>query len=81
MEEFEQETGWRPAMVALFGGALLYTQYGFVKRHVMKKIARDKGNLGTDTSRDYVYTEWDGVKRFVEDFLAGLAPADHGTTS
>lgn len=81
VEEFEQETGWRPAMVALFGGALLYTQYGFVKRHVMKKIARDKGDLGTDTSRDYVYTEWDGVKRFVEDFLAGLAPADQGTTS
>ena len=81
VEAFEQETGWRPAMVALFGGALLYTQYGFVKRHVMKKIARDKGNLGTDTSRDYVYTEWDGVKRFVEDFLAGLAPADQGTTS
>lgn len=81
VEEFEQETGRRPAMVALFGGALLYTQYGFVKRHVMKKIARDKGHLGTDTSRDYVYTEWDGVKRFVEDFLAGLAPADQGTTS
>jgi menaquinone-dependent protoporphyrinogen oxidase len=68
-------------MVALCGGALLYTQYGFVKRHVMKKIARDTGNLGTDTSRDYVYTEWDGVKRFVEDFLARLAPADQGTTS
>jgi menaquinone-dependent protoporphyrinogen oxidase len=28
----------------------------------MKKIARDKpGQLGTDPSRDYVYTEWDGV--------------------
>lgn len=28
------------------------------------------GDLGTDTSRDYVYTERDGVKRFAEDFLA-----------
>jgi menaquinone-dependent protoporphyrinogen oxidase len=66
VEEFEQDTGWRPATVALFGGALLYTEYGFVKRHVMKKIARDKpGNLGTDTSRDYVYTEWDGVRRLI----------------
>jgi menaquinone-dependent protoporphyrinogen oxidase len=61
VEEFEQDTGWRPAVVALFGGALLYTEYGFLKRYVMKKIARDKpGSLGTDTSRDYVYTEWDG---------------------
>lgn len=70
VEEFERETGWRPSRVALFGGALLYTQYGFVKRHLMKKIASGKpGNLGTDMSRDYVYTEWDGVKRFAEDFV------------
>jgi menaquinone-dependent protoporphyrinogen oxidase len=75
VEEFEQDTGWRPATVALFGGALLYTEYGFLKRHVMKKIAGDKpGNLGTDTSRDYVYTEWDGVRRFAEDFLEGCLP-------
>jgi menaquinone-dependent protoporphyrinogen oxidase len=41
----------------------------------MKKIARDKpGNLGTDTSRDYVYTEWDGVRRFAEGFLAERLP-------
>ncbi len=39
----------------------------------MKKIASDKGSLDMDTSRDYVYTEWDGVQRFTEDFLAGLA--------
>ena len=24
----ERETGWRPAKIALFGGALLYTHYG-----------------------------------------------------
>ena len=76
VEKFEQDTGWRPAMVALFGGALLYTQYGFLKRHMMKKIASGKpGNLGTDLSRDYVYTEWDGVKLFAEAFLDGLTSA------
>lgn len=78
VEQFEEETGWRPDKVALFEGALLYTRYGFVKRHVMKKIATDKpGGLGTDLSRDYVYTEWDGVKRFAEHFAAdlGAAPA------
>ena len=81
VEEFERDTGWRPGKVALFGGALLYTQYGFVKRHLMKKIAGDKpGDLGTDLSRDYVYTEWDGVKRFAEDFLTDLvAEADAGS--
>jgi menaquinone-dependent protoporphyrinogen oxidase len=74
IEEFVRQTGWRPARVGLFGGALLYTHYGFIKRHLMKKIARDKGNPDTDTSRDYVYTEWDGVKHFVEDFLEMLVP-------
>jgi menaquinone-dependent protoporphyrinogen oxidase len=75
VEDLERDTGWRPAKVALFGGALRYTQYGFLKRHMMKKIVSGKpGHLGTDVSRDYVYTEWDGVKRFAEDFLEALAP-------
>jgi menaquinone-dependent protoporphyrinogen oxidase len=74
IEEFVRETGWQPAKLGLFGGALLYTHYGFIKRHLMKKIARDKGNPDTDTSRDYVYTEWDGVKLFAEEFLETLPP-------
>ena len=73
VDQFEQETGWRPDKVAVFGGALLYTQYGFIKRHMMKKIAHDKpGHLGQDLSRDYVYTEWDAVKRFAEHFADQL---------
>jgi len=58
-------------MVGLFGGALLYTQYGFIKRRLIKKIARDKGTLDTDTSHDYVYTDWESVKHFAEEFLSG----------
>lgn len=75
--EFEEQTGWHPAHVGIFAGALLYTQYNFLKRQMMKKIVRDKGSTDLDTSRDYVYTEWDGVKRFTEDFLAGI-PAPSG---
>ena len=75
VDRFEEETGWRPDRVALFSGALLYTQYGFVKRHLMKRIAKDKpGELGLDTSRDYVYTEWDAVHRFAEHFGEQLGP-------
>jgi len=69
IEEFVEETGWRPDMVGLFGGALLYTQYGFIKRFVMKQITRHKGSPDTDTSRDYVYTDWESVKHFAEEFL------------
>jgi hypothetical protein len=34
----------------------------------------EKGNPDTYTSRDYVYTEWDVIKHFVDDFLETLAP-------
>jgi menaquinone-dependent protoporphyrinogen oxidase len=79
VDDFEQQTGWRPARVAMFSGALLYTQYGFIKRRLMKRIVGDKpGGLGTDVSRDYVYTEWDAVTRFTEDFLAGLPAGSAG---
>jgi menaquinone-dependent protoporphyrinogen oxidase len=40
----------------------------------MKKIVGDEGDFDTDTSREYVYTEWDGVKRFVEEFLETMIP-------
>lgn len=75
VEQFEEETGWRPDQTALFGGALLYTHYGFIKRHMMKQIVQGKpGHLGLDTSRDYVYTEWDAVRRFAEHFAHRLGP-------
>lgn len=67
--EFEDSTGWRPDKAAMFGGALLYTQYGFLKRTMMKKIVSSQGSPDTDTGRDYIYTEWDGVRRFAEEFL------------
>jgi menaquinone-dependent protoporphyrinogen oxidase len=77
VENFEQEMGWQPTQIGFFGGALLYRQYGFLKRLMMKKIVRDKpGNLSLDTSRDHEYTEWDEVKRFAEDFLERPVPRD-----
>jgi menaquinone-dependent protoporphyrinogen oxidase len=77
LAKFEEATGWQPAQVGLFGGALLYRQYGFLKRLMMKKIVSDKpGGLSTDTSRDHVYTDWDEVERFAEAFLERLVRED-----
>ena len=79
VDNFTRETGWHPAQVGLFAGALLYTQYGLIKRYMMKRIVRDKpGALSTDTSRDYVYTDWDAVKRFSEKFLEGVVQQTEG---
>jgi menaquinone-dependent protoporphyrinogen oxidase len=76
VENFVQQTGWRPSKVGLFSGALLYRQYGFPKRYMMKRIVRDKPGMSIDTSRDYVYTDWDQVKRFADDFVKRFVSED-----
>lgn len=72
VDHLVEATGWHPDVVGLFGGALLYTRYGFVKRTMLKKIA-DQSGLGTDTHRDYDYTDYDAVRQFAEDVAALLA--------
>ncbi|MFB6082443.1 MAG: flavodoxin domain-containing protein [Halanaeroarchaeum sp.] len=79
VEEFLERTGWHPDRIATFGGALRYSEYGFLERLMMKRIAKDASG-DTDTSRDYEYTDWDEVAAFTADFAAfvegrlGLAP-------
>jgi menaquinone-dependent protoporphyrinogen oxidase len=46
---------------------LKYTQYDFFKRLIMKMISKREGRT-TDTSQDYEYTDWNAVKKFVNDF-------------
>lgn len=73
IEEFCAETGWRPTGTLAVAGALRYTSYGILKRQLMKQIARDKG-LSTDTRTDAVYTDWDAVTAFTEQFVAEVLP-------
>ncbi|WP_436935894.1 flavodoxin domain-containing protein [Halovenus marina] len=64
-----EETDWHPDRIGLFGGALRYSKYGFLKRLMMKRIA--KGATGdVDTSQDYEYTDWAEVDAFASDFAA-----------
>ena len=72
IDSFVKQTGWRPSQVGRFAGALLYTKYGFFKRWMMKRIAASKGSPDTDTSRDYVYTDWQSVRHFANEFLDTL---------
>jgi menaquinone-dependent protoporphyrinogen oxidase len=64
---FFQDCGWTPASVKPVAGALLYRQYGWLKRWMMKRIVASKGG-DTDTSRNYEYTDWADVRRFADDF-------------
>jgi menaquinone-dependent protoporphyrinogen oxidase len=64
IDRFVADTGWRPARVVPVAGALRYTQYNFVVRLLMKRIARKAGG-STDTSRDHEYTDWIALDDFV----------------
>ena len=69
VETFLEDTNWHPDWIGRFGGALRYSKYGFLKRLVIKRIAKTATG-DTDTSRDYEYTDWDEVETFAADFAA-----------
>jgi menaquinone-dependent protoporphyrinogen oxidase len=69
VESFLDATDWHPDRIGRFGGALRYSEYGFLKRLLLKRIARDATG-DTDTARDYEYTDWAEVEAFAADFAA-----------
>jgi menaquinone-dependent protoporphyrinogen oxidase len=67
LKHFYEETGWHPKRVKPVAGALLYKKYSMLIRFVMRRIAR-RAEAETDTSRDYEYTDWAALDRFVNEF-------------
>jgi menaquinone-dependent protoporphyrinogen oxidase len=65
---FLKDTGWKPAWVEQVAGALLYTQYDFFKKLIMRMIAKRHGE-STDTSADHEYTDWPKLKTFLGKLL------------
>jgi menaquinone-dependent protoporphyrinogen oxidase len=72
LDRFFKETGWHPRRVKPVAGALLYTQYNFLIRFVMRRIAR-KAGAATDTSHDYEYTDWVALDHFVEELAEEIS--------
>jgi len=64
--KFFNETRWFPTLSKPVAGALLYSHYNFLVRLMMRQIAK-KAGAATDTSHDYVYTDWVGLDKFVDD--------------
>lgn len=69
--KFFEQTQWHPTMTKPVAGALLYTHYNFILKLIMQRIAR-KAGAETDTSRDYIYTDWKGLDRFADEFSAAI---------
>ncbi len=74
LDTFSAKTGWHPRRAKAVAGALLFTKYNCLLRFVMKQIAK-KGGKDTDTSRDYEYTDWAALDRFVDEFALEI-PAE-----
>ena len=67
LERFFARTGWRPPIAKPIAGAVRYTRYGWLKRLMMKRIVGKAGG-GTDTTRDYEYTDWNDLRAFAGEF-------------
>jgi menaquinone-dependent protoporphyrinogen oxidase len=74
IHRFIDPLGWQPTVIKPVAGALLYTKYNPLMRWMMKRIAGKAGG-GTDTSRDYDYTDWDDLNVFAEEFGRRVAAA------
>lgn len=66
VDSFLEDTGWDPDRIGLFGGALRYSKYGFLKRLMMKQIAK-RTIEGVETDKDAEFTDWEDVEAFAAD--------------
>lgn len=67
-DEFLAGLGWQPQSIAHFAGAVKYPRYGWWTRFVMRSISRKEGG-GTDTRREYEYTDWAAVDAFADKLM------------
>jgi len=79
-EQFPAKVGWKPDVVEIIAGALMFSHYGFLRRMAMKAIA--KKEMGSvDATRDTVFTDWEAVDRFARDFVGRITDRSSKSTS
>jgi menaquinone-dependent protoporphyrinogen oxidase len=66
VSKFLARTDWTPKATITLAGALLYRDYNWFFRLLLRIIAARRGGT-TDTSRNHEYTQWDQVERFARD--------------
>jgi menaquinone-dependent protoporphyrinogen oxidase len=66
VDAFLKKTGWQPTRVQLVAGALAYSKYNMLVKFIMRRIAKHEGG-DTDTSHDYVYTDWAAIDRMASE--------------
>lgn len=66
---FIRRTKWQPRMVVHVAGARLYTRHGAITRWILGLVDRK----AFDTAKDHVWTDWDGLAQFADDFAEFVA--------
>ena len=70
--EFLSSTGWKPAMVEYVAGAILFSEYDFFKKYIMRLIAKKAGHPST---QDTEYTDWNKLSAFLKKYTDQWLPA------
>jgi len=69
IKHFSMKTGWWPQHVARFAGALVYSQYNWMMKRVMRWIVRHESDDDfSDMTRDYDLTDYAEVAAFAKSF-------------
>ena len=68
VDRFTVDTKWMPKTVHLVAGALKYTKYDWMKRMLMRMIAKKNGG-DTDVHQDYIYTDWNDLRAVIFSFV------------
>ena len=71
IDQFIDETGWKPDRTLSLAGALRYKEYDFFRRWDMRFMASAKG-APTDISKDHEYTDWDQLYAFLDEFVGAV---------
>ncbi len=77
---FESASGFHPARTEPVAGAILYREYNVLVRFVMKRISKKEGGP-TDTSRDWVLTNWDSLDHLAEAITVAIGVRPAGTSA
>jgi menaquinone-dependent protoporphyrinogen oxidase len=78
LDKFVRATGWAPARIESFAGALEYSKYNWLTKRIMRHIVRrEQHGPYTDMARDYDLTNYEEVDAFARDLAASLSMPSH----
>lgn len=67
-------SGWTPTLTHCAAGALRSTKYDFFQEQVIRHVVLQGRDFGT-LEGDHVFTDWDALGQFVQQFISTAAPS------